>query len=315
MRTELKSNPRQFAPGNPHSSLIPHSSLLFLQIADITITLPGDDSELKMEVDEVTKNFLVPQAAPDVRVHARWGDLCEKPGGKKIFDSGLLWRLYSEDRSYCFHFTSPVLGPLPYKIASFNREFTSGEVCFNHSYFSRSQPLYPLDYPLDELLLVNLLARGKGVEVHACGVVDSSGNGHLFVGQSGAGKTTIAKLWQNENGATVLSDDRIILRQWGNRLWMYGTPWHGEAEFASPEKAPLKSVYFLAKGIKNEMIPLKQSDAAALLFARSFPPYYDQQGLEFTLTFLAELVRSIPCYELPFRPDEKILEFINESAR
>jgi len=28
---------------------------------------------------------------------------------------------------------------------------------------------------------MNLLARGKGVEVHACGIIDPSGNGHLFI--------------------------------------------------------------------------------------------------------------------------------------
>ena len=167
--------PQSFCSFTQSSSLSPHHFLL--RIADITISLLSDDPELSLEIEGATKKFLVPQADPAVRVQARWGDLCENHGGKKIFDSGVLWQLYSEDHSYRFHFTSPVLGPVPYKIASFNRKFTSGEVCFHHPYFSRSQPLYPLDYPLDELLLVNLLAQGRGVEVHACGVVDSAGNG------------------------------------------------------------------------------------------------------------------------------------------
>ena len=73
----------------------------------------------------------------------------------------------------------------------------------------------PLEYPLDELLLQGLLARGRGAEIHACGIADGSGRGLLFVGQSGAGKTTMARLWEGERGITVLSDDRIILRRVG----------------------------------------------------------------------------------------------------
>lgn len=296
------------------NSVIPSTYLglrhCFLNIADITISLLSDGPDLELDVEEATKKFLVPPAHPDVRVQGKLGDLCGKRGGKKIFDSGALWQLYVQDCSYRFHFTTPTLGPVPYKIASFNGEFTSGEVWFHHPYFSSGQPLYPLDYPLDELLVVNLLARGKGIELHACGVVDSSGNGHLFLGQSGAGKTTMARLWQKQPGVTVLSDDRIILRQRGSRLWMYGTPWHGEAELASPDWAPLTKVYFLSKGIKNGLVPLRKSDAAGRLFARSFPPFYSQPGLDFTLSFIEEIVRAVPCCELKFLPDEKVPGFI-----
>jgi hypothetical protein len=207
------------------------------------------------------------------------------------------------------------LGPVPYKVASFDREFTSGEVCLHHPYFPLRPPLYPLDYPLDELLLVNLLAQGRGVDVHACGAVDSKGNGHLFVGQSGAGKTTLARLWQNQSGITIFSDDRIILRREGTALWMYGTPWHGEAELASPGRAPITRVYFLSKGIKNELVPLRKSDAASRLFACSFPPFYSREGLDFTLSFLEEVVKKIPCYELRFLPDERAAEFILRGGR
>jgi hypothetical protein len=291
------------------------SHRFFLQIAGITIAFSSDDPELKLEIEGATKKFLVANAEPHVRIKARGGDLSAESVGEKIFDSGVLWQLYSDDTSYRFHFTIPTLGPIPYRIASFNSDFTSGEVCFHHPYFSLGQPLYPLDYPLDELLLVNLLAQGRGLEIHACGVIDSRGNGHLFVGQSGSGKTTMARLWQNEPGITVLSDDRIILRKAGTSLWMYGTPWHGEADLASPDRAQLIGVYLLNKGVRNELVPLRKSDAATRLFACSFPPFYSQPGIDFTLGLLEEVVKSVPCYELTFSPDKRVLEFIAKSDR
>ena len=295
-----------------HSSSLPglSSHRFFLRIAGLVIDVLSDDRELRLRVEGAGNSFLVSPTDSDIKVLARWGDLSSERRGEKIFDSGALWQVYSENTSYQFYFTSTTLGPVPYKIARFDREFTSGEVYLHHPYFTRSQPLYPLEYPLDELLVINLLATGKGAEVHACGVKDSEGDGHLFIGQSGAGKTTLARLWENSPGITVLSDDRIILRREGPSLWMYGTPWHGEAELASSDRTLLKRVYFLSKGIKNELIPLRATDAAGRLFACSFPPFYSQQRLDRTLTFLVEVAETVPCYELRFLPDEKVLELI-----
>jgi hypothetical protein len=163
-------------------------------------------------------------------------------------------------------------------------------------------------------LIINWLARGRGAEIHACGLVDSLGKGHLFVGQSGAGKSTMARLWENEPGITVLSDDRIILRKKENTIWMYGTPWHGDADLASPARAPLKAVYFLEKGQENERILKKPSHSVSRLFVCSFPPYYNRDGLDFSLRFLEEVVKNVPCYELRFKPDKRVVEFINERS-
>src|SRR3989449_11671129 len=147
-------------------------------------------------------------------------------------------------RSTLFPYTTlfrSALGPLPYKVASVDRGFTAGEVWLHQPYFPSGLPVHPLEYPLDELLLIHLLAAGRGVEVHACGVVAPNGQGYLFVGQSGAGKTTMARLWQKAQagGIRILSDDRIILRKSNGTVWMYGTPWHGEAAMACAARAPL----------------------------------------------------------------------------
>lgn len=216
------------------------------------------------------------------------------------------------EQTYIFCFTSPAFGSVPYKIALVNKNYTSGKVLLHRPYFDTDQPVYPLEYPLDELLFINYLALGKGVEVHACGIVDSYGNGHLFVGQSGAGKSTIARLWQDEPGVTILSDDRIILRKIENKIWMYGTPWHGEAMLASPAKVQLTRIYFLARGEKNELVQQRKIDALSRLFACSFLPFYNSEGLDFTLAFFEEVVKMVPCYELRFVPIKKTIEFVKE---
>ena len=311
--------PSRAGPGGPQGNSMALSDLLleqsgpdpfFLRIADITIALLSDDSDLKISVDSNIKRFLVEQADPDVRIQAKWGDLSKGKVGEKLFDSGGPWQLYRQNQTYLFRFTSPALGSIPYKVGSFNRDFTSGEVCLHRPYFTMGQPLYPLEYPLDELLVVNLLAKERGIEVHACGITDPSGNGRLFIGQSGAGKTTMARLWQNIPGVIVLSDDRIILRQKDGVVWIYGTPWHGEAKLASPARAPLKEVLFLQHGSRNERVSIGKAEAVARLISCSFVPFYNPDGMEFSLGFCDEVVKSAPSYELGFVPDKSVVEFI-----
>ncbi len=285
---------------------------IVIRIADLTIALTSDDPALTLPNEGAMARFLVNDADPDVRVRAAWGELGEL-SGEKLFDSGGLWQLYAAKDSHRFHFTSPILGPLPYKMASFNPEFTSGEVRLHRPYFPNGQTVYPLEYPLDELLIMHLLANGRGVEVHACGVVDPSGQGYLFVGQSGAGKTTLAQLWQKVEGVTVLSDDRIILRNKEGRLWMYGTPWHGEAGLSYPARAPLAGVYLLRHGSSSELVPLRHSEAVARLVACSFPPFYSPRGLDFVLSVFDQVVNAVPCQELRFVPDEQVLALIRSS--
>jgi hypothetical protein len=281
-----------------------------LRIADITLAISCDDPEMRLQLQGARSKFLIKEPGADIIIQSVWGNLSEKPRGERLFDSGSTWQLYYQDGNYLFRFTSLAFGSLPYKSAFFNREFSWGEILVHRPFFKTGQSVDPLAYPLDELLTCNLLARGRGTEVHACGLVDSFGRGHLFVGQSGAGKSTMARLWENEPGTTVLSDDRIILRKIENAIWMYGTPWHGEAMLASPSRAPLTAVYFLKKGQKCELIFQKQAGSVSRLFACSFPPFYNPEALDFTLGFLEDVVKKVPCYELKFTPDKSVVEFI-----
>ena len=253
---------------------------------------------------------MIREAAADVSVSAAWSDLSAENLGAMVFDSGGAWQLYRRERSYYFRFATPAIGRRPYKIARFNSAFTSGEVFLNPHLIDSRQPVYPLEYPLDELLILNLLAQGRGVEVHACGLLDAQGNGHLFLGQSGAGKTTMARLWENAEGVRILSDDRIILRRTDNRIWMYGTPWHGDAELAFPARAALSRIYFLRHNDQNQLVPLSGATAVGRLFSCAFPFFYSSSALDFMLAFLAEIVKAVPCYQLSFLPEANVVEFL-----
>jgi hypothetical protein len=287
---------------------------IFLRIADIGVCLyhnPLDEIQLKGAI----RKFLVSPVEPDIVVDAGWAELREEAAGALVFDSGGVWKLYDQNGSHLFRLTAPVYGSTPYKEGIFNPDFSRGEIRLHRPAFPPGQPLDPLEYPLDELLIIHYLAAERGVEVHACGIADSLGDGFLFIGQSGAGKSTMASLWKDLSGMTVLSDDRIIIRREAEILRIHGTPWHGDAKCSSPGCARLKSVFFLVKGARNQLIPLNASESSSRLFACSFPLFYSRKAVDFTLSFLGDIARQTPCYELRFVPGAEVVQLVQSLPR
>jgi hypothetical protein len=289
-----------------------------LRVGDVATRVVCDEPGVAAPMSEPISRFLVPDGRTDSTIRVAWAPSLADPDGEKLFDSGLVWRLYRQHDDFIFSFVSPALGAAPYRLARFNASFSSGQIWLNRACLRTGAVLRPLDYPLDELLMINLLARGRGVEVHGCGVIDRDGAAYLFAGQSGAGKSTIARLWHDQGG-TILSDDRVILRLRAptprrrageSEVWMYGTPWHGEKGFSCPSSAPLAGVFFLQHGVGHEVRRTSDARAAARLFACSFPPFYDKEGLDFTVGLLARIVDRVPSYELTFVPDASVVDVV-----
>ncbi|HEY4393654.1 MAG TPA: hypothetical protein VGP64_06310 [Polyangia bacterium] len=282
-----------------------------LDIAGIEIGLSSTAADLPIAAAGAATKFASAGARPEVRIRASWGDPEELEARDLLFDSGKgLWRLYRGGLGRRFVFTSTLLGRRPYQVASFTSDFTEGEVILRRDAFAGRLPLYPLQYPLDELLMVHLLARGRGVAVHGSGVVDVDGRATLFAGQSGAGKTTMARLWLGEPGVNVLSDERVVLRPEGGTVWMYGTPWHGDGRISNPGRAPLDRICFLQHAPRNRMADVRVTDAVARLFSCCFPPFYDAAGLDATLGVLEQVAGRCRTVELGFVPDRDAPAFV-----
>jgi hypothetical protein len=230
--------------------------------------------------------------------------------GNAVFDSGSVWTLFRDGSDFVFDFVSSTLSPHPYKRMRVRSDFRVATVTLNREVLRDHHPVFALEYPADELLVTNYLANGLGVEVHGCGLIDGDGGGHLFLGHSGAGKSTTTQLWKSARNAEILSDDRIILRLHDGELWMYGTPWHGEAAFASAGKARLNRLFILQHGQRNQMVLLPRARAVGELFARSFPPFHSPAGLERTIAFLNQVVDAVPCYEFHFVPDRSAVQAV-----
>jgi hypothetical protein len=282
---------------------------VYLRVAGFTIQVTSTAQDLNVAPGTAWSRFVVDAATPDVRIEVIVGNLGDDGAGACLFDSGGPWRLYRHRDGFLFRFFSSTLASSPYKTALFTHDFSRGEVRLHRPFFADATIVDPLEYPLDELLVISLLGHGRGVEIHGCGVVEGS-TGYLFVGQSGAGKTTLARLWLAERDAVIVSDDRVVLRADTDGVWMHGTPWHGEEPLASPGRARLAGVFFLQQHEREAVVPVGRLDGVARLFAASFPPFHNAAALDFTLGFIDSVVRATPCFELRFAPAATVLELV-----
>ncbi|MFH0931464.1 MAG: hypothetical protein V1890_05970 [Candidatus Zixiibacteriota bacterium] len=246
-------------------------------------------TEVEKESNPLKFSFLASTSLPKIK-------------GKKVF-SAEIWELYTTGKRYFLKVCFPDSSFPPPRVGIFSSDFSEGEI------FCSPLLVNPLYVPLDQLLMVNILANGKGLLIHGAGV-SIDGRGILFAGKSDSGKTTIARLCKKEKNAVVLSDDRVILRKIENRFFIYGTPWHGELEEVSNQGVPLDKIFLLNHGKKNLIVQLKGSQAIGQFLRFAILPFWNHEGMSFILRFSERLIKDIPCHKLYFIPDKEIINRI-----
>lgn len=285
---------------------------LKLKIADIIISI---NAEHKREIlvpkkQNCIDNFISEEPTDcilDVR-NSRLRDFPPFLIKDLLFNTEVTWSLYQRrDRNFLW-LDSPSLKEVE-RMAIIDSNFKRANLYQVPDKRYQDYIVDPFSYPFDQALIINLLSRGRGLLVHAC-AVNYKGQGLLFVGKSGSGKTTISNLWHVNNGASILSDDRIIIRKIDGRFKIYGTPWYGTGKFASSESASLRGIYFLKHSPRNNLKPITHLEAATRLITSAFPSFWDKKGMKFALSFSSELVQGVPCYGLGFLPDKSVVSFL-----
>jgi hypothetical protein len=289
-------------------------------IGGVAVAVTGACSEDVRLVPSL-EPFRIETGPSDIVIQVEWSASLAPTRGRKIFDSGTTWRLYQSEEGFQFDFRAPVFGESPYRRLLADNHFSRTILQISEASFANvSCGADALAYPLDELLIMHHLTQERAIELHGVGIVGPDGASNLFVGHSGAGKSTTARLWTSLHDVDILSDDRIIVREdascgdsardGAKQILMYGTPWHGEAHFALPQSAPLQRVFVLEHGQGNVLTRLTRSQVVGELFARSFVPFHRHEYVDSALSFLERVADTVPCYRYSFEPDERAVERI-----
>jgi hypothetical protein len=215
-----------------------------LSIGGVRIRIDDPTREWRFAPLDPLAAFVVNgRAEPDIRLSIRRGDSLPAPKGEPVYATqGGLWNLHREEGDLVFSLGAPAEGGALHRVARLDPGITAGEVRIGPAGERNGFHPYPLRYPLDELILINHLARRRGAILHACGVRlspgpwlghgeigEDPGRGLLFVGKSSAGKEhAVSACGGGEaGGAEILSDDRVICGP-GATTSTCRTPWHGD---------------------------------------------------------------------------------------
>jgi hypothetical protein len=166
-------------------------------------------------------------------------------------------------------------------------------------------------YSLDSVIRIVhtlLLARNGGFLVHASSAV-RNGRAFLFSGVSGAGKTTMARLAPPD--VSLLTDEISYVTRQDRGYFAVGTPFFGElARVGENLRAPIDTLYLLAKGPENKIEPIIGANAVRgllrniLFFAR------DPEFVKLVFDAAFDFVSRVHVCRLTFVPDSRVWELI-----
>lgn len=291
----------------------------YFRIAGITIRVDSDIPFTEKTFDPKFKKFRADGPSEDMiilRHHFSLSELniddpIENPG-KEVYRRAP-WAIYSKDRSWIY------LGIAPKKrdktihcAAVFNEGHTQGRIYNNSEALFLKGNLHSLTmFPSDQILLARALADRQACFFHAAGMI-INGKGLLFVGHSGAGKTTAAKMLRKQG--QVLCDDRIIVRHHTDGLRIHGTWSHGDLADVSAASAPLSAILFLEKADTNRLVPVtKHRETAQLLVQYVVKSLVTADWWEKILALIENIAGEVPAYRLQFDKSGRVGDILTQA--
>ncbi|MBW1744439.1 MAG: hypothetical protein JRJ47_13575 [Deltaproteobacteria bacterium] len=250
----------------------------------------------------------------DTTIRLLLGDMPGIHKQTEMFDSGQAWSMFRHHDEYRIKFQPPTF-EAPLWLARIDRSFSEVIVYCGKKLVSNNNGKTvvsnPVCYPLDQILLMYVLAQREGALLHAAGI-DIKGRGYIFPGKSGAGKTTIMRQLAAREHMGMLSDDRVVVRKIDGSFKAYGTPWPGEAGIAENRSVPLSGIFFIAHASTNGIREITQQEAVEKILPVTSIPWYDREVMPDVLLFCGDLITQVPTYELHFKPGNEVVDVLED---
>ena len=160
------------------------------------------------------------------------------------------------------------------------------------------------------MVLYAMATAGLGTALFHSAVVSYQGRGYMFLGKSGTGKSTHARLWlEHVAGTELMNDDNPVVRFYDDvdgkpGAVVYGSPWSGKTPCYRNVQAPVGGIVLLSQAPYNKIVRLKGVQAYAALVTSISGKRWDRSladGLHATENSLA---KTVPVWHLDCLPDE-----------
>jgi len=286
------------------------------QIAGITIqlqsNLPISDQTFEPELEQ----FEVASPGSDIisiSLHFLLPDLQGIDLGKEVYRRPP-WVIYRQERSWIYLGIAPKPNDIGSQfLAVFNDDHSLGAIYANRKdQFLKGQISSLTLFPTDQILLAYILADRKACIFHSAAIVLHK-RGLLFLGDSEAGKTTIAAMLKNK--AEIICDERNIVRRWPEGFWIHGTWMHSKIPVVSSSSGPLNAIMFLRKSNRNCINPISnRKEIFRNLLKYVVKSLVTINWWNKTIDLMESLSNELPCYEMEFDKSGSIADDLEELA-
>jgi len=147
-----------------------------------------------------------------------------------------------------------------------------------------------------------LIEDSGGTMLHASGVM-KEGRAWVFVGPTGAGKSTIAE--EFAGGGVPFSLDRVVIEKCVDGGYMaHSTPFSDTSRILTgPVSAPLAGVYYLEQADHTALESMPPFEMLALLVSQSVSFSRDPKRVSATIGILSDLIEDNMVRKMRFRED------------
>jgi hypothetical protein len=169
------------------------------------------------------------------------------------------------------------------------------------------------------MVLYSLATANLQTALFHAAVIRNKERGYLFLGKSGTGKSTHARLWlQYNEGSTLLNDDNPVVRLFKGEdgkisTKVYGSPWSGKTPCYRNEVVDVGGFVLLSQAPFNKISRLKGVAAYAALVPCISGMRWDKEianGIHQTENALAS---NVPVWYLECLPDEAAAKLCQET--
>jgi hypothetical protein len=294
--------------------------LLTIDIAEVNFTIHCNDMPVTDEPRNASYTHFISEkieadrASLAINVIPEMDALPSSAGLTEIFNGRGAWSIFREGEEYLL-VLNPSLAGGPECVVRFSPQSEKflvycGEMNIVEA-AGEKKIRNPFTFPIDQIILMYYLAIKGGAVIHAAGV-EINQLGCVFPGRSGAGKTTLSRQFAARKYSGMMSDDRIIIKKTDKTFRVFGTPWPGEGGIASNTSAPLNGIFFLSHEDSNRIKELNPQRALEKLLPVVSIPWFDREIMPLVLDFCGSLVSHVPSYDLFFKPDTDVVDFLEK---
>lgn len=266
----------------------------FYKIGKLSVCL---ESDIAFEESEATMPFISAAQEDAINISFKATDVMEIPSNEPIYKSSSV-TIYKSENCYYRVFILPATN----KPASVTIKTENGYICTYDrayaKYFSKSVNM------LNAIGLERLAFERDMFYLH-CSFIDLNGEAILFSGESTAGKSTRAMMFEKYADAKIINHDKALLYFENGELYACGSPISGSSNIVLNESRRVAAVVFLGKSVDNNTVSLRPHEAISKMIKNTIFNTWDKEFSAAAYSFVLDFVSKINVYysECNLNPD------------